>query len=495
MARWDFAFPLERQRGVPLFQQIARAIESDIRRGRLRPGDPLPGSRTLARALGVQRLTVVSAFDDLVAEGWLVSHPARGTFVSADLPDPKPRRFAPQAPAGMASKVLYELLPAPRPERPHDVPRGSLLFAPARADVRLAPGDLIGRAYRRAIGKRGGALLSYANPEGHPRLRDALATMLASTRGLAATAANVCVTRGSQMALALLARAFVRPGDVVAVEALGYGPAWEAFRQAGARIVGVPLDHEGLRIDALERVIAEHHVRAIYVTPHHQFPTTVTLSAGRRLKLLELARAHRFAIIEDDYDYDFHYDGRPVLPLASVDPSGVVVYVGTLSKVLAPALRIGYVVAPTPVIERLAAHRSYIDTQGDQVLEYAIAELLEEGAIQRNIRRARREYRDRRDILVAALREQLGDHVTFDVPAGGIALWVKARAGIDVDAWARAAKDRGAVIVTAAAYTLDGRAQPFIRLGFASLNGKELQEGVRRMAAALSHRNVTSSRA
>jgi GntR family transcriptional regulator/MocR family aminotransferase len=486
MARWDFAFPLDRQRGVPLFQQIARAIESDIRRGRLRPGDPLPGTRTLAQALGVQRLTVVSAFDDLVAEGWLVTHPARGTFVSNELPDPKPRRFAPQrAPAGLAARVHYDLLPAPKPERPYDVPRGSILFAPSRADVRLAPGDLIGRAYRRAIGLRGGALLSYANPEGHPRLRTALATMLASTRGLAATADNVCVTRGSQMALALLARAMIRPGDVVVVEQLGYGPAWEAFRQAGAKIIGVPLDDDGLKIDALERVLAEHAVRALYVTPHHQFPTTVTLSAGRRLKLLDLAHRHRFAIIEDDYDYDFHYDGRPVLPLASFDPAGVVVYIGTLSKVLAPALRIGYVVAPAPLIERLAAHRSYIDTQGDQVLEYAIAELFEDGAIQRYIRRVRREYRERRDTLVAALREQLGEHVTFDVPAGGIALWVKARKGLDVDAWARAARERGAIVVTAADYTLDGRAQPFLRLGFASLNAKEIVEGVRRLVSAL----------
>ena len=486
MARWEFAFALERQRGVPLFQQIARAIESDIRRGRLRPGDPLPGTRTLANALGVQRLTVVSAFDDLVAEGWLVTHRARGTFVSADLPDPKPRRFAAQkSPAEMANRVAYDLLPAPKPELPHHVPRGSLLFSPARSDVRLAPGDLIGRAYRRAIGKRGGALLQYANPEGHPRLRDALATMLASTRGLAATAANVCVTRGSQMALSLLARAIIRPGDVVVVEQLGYGPAWEAFRQAGAKIVGVPVDHDGINVDALERVIAEHEVRAVYVTPHHQFPTTVTMSAGRRLRLLEIARAHRIAIIEDDYDYDFHYDGRPVLPIASVDPAGVVIYVGTLSKVLAPALRVGYVVAPTPLIERLAAHRSYVDTQGDQVLEYALAELFEEGAIQRYIRRVRREYRERRDTLVDALRTQLSGNVTFDVPAGGIALWMKARKGLDVDIWARAAMDHGAIFVTAASYTLDGRPQPFIRLGFASLNGKELQEGVRRMVAAL----------
>ena len=488
MPRWDFALPLTRTPGTPLYSQIARAIEADIRRGRLRPGDPLPGSRTLARALGVQRLTVVSAFDDLVAEGWLITHRARGTFVSKDLPDPKPRRFAPNgqsSPTSLAARVSYDLLPAPRPELPHDVPRGALLFAPCRPDVRLAPGDLIGRAYRRAIGKRGGALLSYAHPEGHPRLRDALATMLAHTRGLAATAANVCVTRGSQMALTLLARAMIRPGDVVAVEQLGYSPAWDAFRQAGAKIVGVPVDDDGLRIDALERVIAEHNVRALYVTPHHQFPTTVTLSAGRRLKLVELARAHRFAIIEDDYDHEFHYDGRPVLPIASVDPAGVVAYLGTLSKVLAPALRIGYVVAPAPLIERIAAHRSLIDTQGDQILDYAIAELIEEGAIQRHIRRMRREYGERRNTLVDALHEHLGEHVTFDVPAGGIALWVKANKGIEVDAWARSARKQGVVIITGASYTLDGRPMPFLRLGFAPLNSKEIREGVRRMAAAL----------
>jgi len=492
VARWEFAFPLERRAGVPLITQIARAIESDIRRGRLRPGDPLPGTRTLARALGVQRLTLVSAFDDLVAEGWLVTHRARGTFVSNDLPDPKPRRFAPQrSPATLSPRVGFDLLSAPNTERPHDVPHGSLLFAPARVDVRLAPGDLIGRAYRRAIGARGGSLLSYANPEGHPKLREALATMLAHTRGIAATASNIIVTRGSQMALALLARALINPGDVIAVEQLGYGPAWEAFRQAGAKIVGVPLDSDGLRIDALERVIAEHGVRALYVTPHHQFPTTVTLSAGRRLKLLELARTHRFAIIEDDYDHDFHYDGRPVLPLASADPAGVVAYIGTLSKVVAPGLRIGYVAAPTPLIERLAAHRSYIDTQGDQVLELALAELLEEGSIQRHIRRVRREYRDRRDALVAVLLAELGDQLAFEVPAGGIALWVRARKGLDVDAWARSARTKGAVIVTAAAYTLDGRPQPYVRLGFASLDASELREGVRRLAASIPRRTAT----
>jgi GntR family transcriptional regulator/MocR family aminotransferase len=490
MARWEFAFPLERQTGVPLVQQIARAIAADVRRGRLRPGDPLPGTRTLARALGVQRLTVVAAFDELIAEGWLVTRPARGTFVSSDLPDPKPRRFAPRrtAASGMAPRTGYELHAAPEPELPYHVPRGSLLFAPSRPDVRLVPRDLIGRAYRRAMGRGGGALLSYAAPHGHPRLRAALATMLASTRGLAATADTICITRGSQMAIALLARTLLRPGDLVAVEQLGYRPAWEPFRLAGAEVIGIPVDANGLEIDALERALADHPIRALYVTPHHQFPTTVTLAAGRRIRLLDLARTHRFAIIEDDYDHEFHYDGRPVLPLASADPAGVVAYIGTLSKVLAPALRVGYIVAPAPLIEQVAAHRSHIDTQGDQVLDVALADLLEDGAIQRHIRRMRREYRARRDCLVAALREHLGDHVAFDVPAGGIALWVKARRGVDVDEWAEAASARGATIVTAAAYTLDGRPRPFVRLGFASLTPAELREGVRRLAAALPRR-------
>jgi GntR family transcriptional regulator/MocR family aminotransferase len=485
MGSWEISFALQRRPGVTLAAQIAHAITADIRRGRLRPGDRLPGTRTLARALGVQRLTVVAAFDDLVAEGWIVSRQARGAFVSMELPDPAPRRFTTSEPlVAMADRPAYELAPAPEPERLYPVGPGELLFAPSRPDVRLVPSAIIGRALRRALTRSPAPLLSYGPSEGHPRLRAAIAAMVASTRGIAATSANVCITRGSQMALALLSRSLLRPGDAVAVEDLGYPSAWEIFRQAGATVIGIPVDGGGLRVDVLERRIDEHPIRAVYVTPHHQFPTTVTLTAGRRLKLLELARTRRFAVIEDDYDHEFHYDGRPVLPLASVDRFGVVAYVGTFSKVLAPALRLGYVVSPVPLVERLAAHRSLIDTQGDQVLEYAVAELLEEGEIQRHVRRARREYQVRREALIAALRSMLGESVTFEVPPGGIALWVTVREGLDVDRWAAAAKGRGALVVTGAAYALDHRPRPCMRLGFASLDVRELKEAVRRLAAA-----------
>jgi GntR family transcriptional regulator/MocR family aminotransferase len=487
MARWEFSIELDRGAAVPLYRQITAAITADIRRGRLRPGDALPGTRTLARTLGVQRMTVVAAFDDLVAEGWVVMLPARGAIVSPELPDP-PRgnaRNKVAAVAGIPERTLFDLVAAPPGEMPYDVPAGALLFAPNRPDVRLIPRDLIGRAYRRAIRQGGDQLLGYGRPQGHERLRIAIAAMLSATRGIAASADEVCITRGSQMGLMLCARAILRPGDVVAVEELGYRPALEVFRAQGAKVVPIPVDAEGMQIDALESLVSKGGIRAVHITPHHQFPTTVPLSAPRRLRLLELARQQRFAVIEEDYDNEFHYDGAPVLPLASADRWGVVAYVGTFSKVLAPALRIGYVVAPRTLVQNLAAQRLYIDVQGDRVLEFALAELIEEGEVQRHIRRMRREYGARREVLVEALRRRLPSALTFSVPAGGIGLWVRAEEGVDIDVWAERARERGALMITARHFSVDGRPRPFARLGFASLNQAELKEGVRRLAQAL----------
>jgi GntR family transcriptional regulator/MocR family aminotransferase len=486
MARWEFVLRVDREKGVPLFQQIARAIADEISRGRLRPGDRLPGTRTLARSLGVQRLTVVSAMDELAADGWIMTRPARGTFVSPALPDPRPRPLSSRvvARAGVPGRVPFALPPAPPGEMPYPVPPRALFLAPGRPDVRLIPHDVIGRAYRRAIRHEGAILLGYGRPQGHERLRGAIAQMLSTTRGIVAGADDVCITRGSQMAIALLARALLRPGDVVAVEELTHPPALEVFRQQGAEVAAIPLDDDGLRVDRLRAVADGGRLRALYTTPHHQFPTTVTLAAARRLQILELARTRGFAVFEEDYDHEFHYEGHPVLPLASVDRWGVVAYVGTFSKVLAPGLRIGYVVAPPPLLRSVAAHRLHIDVQGDRVLEYALAGLIEEGEVQRHVRRVRREYAARREVLVEALRRWLPHTLSFRVPAGGIALWARAADGIDLEAWAERARARGVVMATAATFAVDRRPRPFVRLGFASLDRRELVEAVRRLAAA-----------
>jgi GntR family transcriptional regulator/MocR family aminotransferase len=286
------------------------------------------------------------------------------------------------------------------------------------------------------------------------------------------------------MALTLAARALVRPGDVVAVEQFGYRPAWEAFRSAGATVVPVAIDRDGIDVDALKRLTSRTALRAVYVTPHHQYPTTVTLKAARRLALLALASAERIAIIEDDYDHEFHYDGRPVLPLASADHAGLVVYIGTLSKILAPGLRIGYIVAPPAVLRSVGSIRSLLDIQGDLATEAAIATLMDDGELQRHVARVRRVYANRREILANSLRRTFGEGFEFTLAGGGMALWVRVRMSVDVDVWARRSVERGVSWYTGRRYAFDGQPKPFARFSFAWLNERELPEAVKRMAAA-----------
>jgi GntR family transcriptional regulator / MocR family aminotransferase len=470
----------------PLFERVGAALVAAIRSGRLRPGDRLPSTRGLARSLGVHRNTAVAAYAELVAQGWIAGARGRGTFVSEALPEAALRSFAPPGGAREPGRIGYALAPgpsrAPAPVWPG--PPRLLSLSGGVPDLREVPTAELARAYRRALRQRVPPL-DYGYERGHPALRAQVAAMLSALRGLAVTADDVFITRGSQLALYLTARALVRPGDAVAVESLGYGPAWEAFRAAGARLVPVPVDRRGLRVDRLAELAQRVKLRAVYVTPHHHYPTLAVLSAERRLALLELARRHRFAVVEDDYDHEMHYEGRPLLPLASADTAGVVVYVGTLSKILAPGVRIGYAVAPAPLLDRFAALRRSIDREGDPAVERAVAELLEDGVIERHARRVRRLYRVRRDALADALRRELADEVRFAVPSGGMALWVTTAPGLDVDAWATRAAQRGVHFATARAFAFDGRPRGAARLGYAYLREEELREAVRRIRAAL----------
>jgi GntR family transcriptional regulator/MocR family aminotransferase len=482
VARWELALKLERSSG-PLPRQIARAITAEIERGRLKPGQRLPGSRTLAESLGVHRQTVVVALEELAAEGWVSTRQASGTFVARRLPEPS-RRSLPPSRAEMPPRFAIPVAPAPVPELPTIVPAGAILMSGTRPDVRLLPADSIGRAYRRVLQTYGPRLLTYSGPAGHPRLRRGLAEMLSATRGLAVDPETILITRGSQMALALTARALVRPGDVVAVEHPGYRPAWEAFRLAGARIVPVPVDAEGLDVEALRRLVAKQRLRALYVTPHHQFPTTVTLTPARRGELLRLAEQEGFAVIEDDYDHEFHYGGPPVLPLASADTTGTVIYVGTLSKVIAPGLRLGFVVAPADLIASLAAYRTFLDLEGDAALECALAELLSDGLIQRHVRKVRRLYQKRRDTLALALRREVKEQISFVTPTGGTAIWVTAQNAATMDRWGRRAQAHGVHFDYGSSFTLGARRSAGARLGFACLTESEIATAVERLASA-----------
>lgn len=491
----EIAFVADEAATIPVFAQLARTVVNEILRGRLAPGQRLPSSRRLAAQWAVHRNTVLSALDELAAEGWVETRAGAGCWVSTTLPERPPPRGGARggAPAsGFASgpgfamgEPLWQALATMPPSRP-----GAYFMAGGQPDLRLLPREMLSRAWRRAVRDAGSKVLSYGDPRGALRLRRAVASWCAARRDLAVGAREVMITRGSQGALDLLSRAFLRPGEHVAVEALGYGPAWVSLRAAGATLWPVAVDDQGLDVEALEALARKRTLRAVYVTPHHQYPTMVTLSASRRLRLLDLARRYGLLVIEDDYDHEFHHEGRAVMPLASADAHGHVVYVGTFSKIVAPGLRVGFVVAPEPVIARLAQWRRAVDRQGDLTVETALAELLEEGALQAHARRMQKVYGQRRTALRDALGAHLAGVVEAHPTAGGMALWAEVSPKYDVERWSAASAEAGVIFATARRFAFDQRPRPFVRLGFAPLDPGELVACVKTMKRCLNEARV-----
>ncbi len=463
MARVSLSLDIDRTPRGPLFLAIAEAITRDITRGRLTPGARLPGTRALARELGVHRNTVDAAYQELLTQGWLHSEPARGTFVAKDLPQ------------GMVVSPVVPVREESAEVRP------ALAFTDGAPDPRLVPNKALARGFRRALlspAFRAGA--DYGDARGTLALRQALAAYLASDRGVVADPARMLIARGSQMALFLAAKAAIEPGQVIAVEEPGYPLAWEAFRAAGAGIHGVPVDAGGLSVSALEAaLVSDPRIAAVYVTPHHQYPTTVTMGAARRLQLLELAQRHGITLIEDDYDHEYRFEGRPVLPLATRAPAELpLIYVGSLSKLLSPGIRLGYAVAPEPLLTRMATARAAIDRQGDAALEAALAELIREGELGRHARKARRVYRIRRDLLAAALSQELGMRAAFDLPAGGLALWLRSESA-KAEVWAEYAGRAGLTLLPGTRFALQAPAPQAFRLGYAALDEAQILRAVR----------------
>lgn len=457
-----------------VFLELAAAIVAEIERGRLKPGDPLPGTRALAKSLGLNRNTVDASYHELLMQGWLAAEPSRGTFVAHDLPDLK------------ADAVLHRrVVPV---EAKAAMPAPMFVLCDGSPDPRLLPAADLARAFRRSLAAPTFlAAGSYGDVRGNLALRQALAGYLGDERGLVVSAEEVLVTRGSQMALFLAAVAALEPGQTIAVEAPGYPLAWAAFRAAGARIVGIPVDGGGLDVERLAAVASrEPGLKAVYVTPHHQYPTTVTLGAGRRLKLMEIARRHGLTIIEDDYDHDYRFDGRPVLPLAArAEQELPVVYVGSLSKLLAPGIRVGYAVAGRDLLQRMADRREAIDRQGDQPLEQALAALIEDGTMRRHARKARRIYAERRACLAGLLTETFGNSMSFTLPAGGLALWLRLERGLNAESWAGRAAALGLSVMPGIRFSLDAANPPeAFRAGFGSLNNGELRRAVGLLAKA-----------
>lgn len=483
---WELNITLSPNSGVAIYMQIVQKIIEEIKIGRLTPSTAMPGSRELAASLKVNRKTVILAYEELIAQGWLSAENRRGTFVSANLPKFKSLEHLPihhfETNLATLSSVYTQ---QPVRQNAQALSSNTINFNDGIPDARLIPFEVLSRAFRHAlVGTSRVNCLGYDSPRGMLPLRQSIATMLNIERGLHVDVDNICIVRGSQMGIFLAARILVRPNDIVVLERLTYPPARDAFKSCGAKIMSVGVDEYGLKVDELEVLCKKQAIRAVYVTPQHQFPTTVMMTAERRLKLLMLAEQYDFVIIEDDYDHEFHFVHHPALPLASTDSSGRVVYVGSMSKVLAPGLRIGYLVASPAFIDRCATEIMLIDRQGNSVTELVVSELIDTGEVKRHIRRTFKIYHERRNLLEQLLLDELSEFVNFDMPQGGLAFWLRFNQNISVENLVACAAKERVQILPGSLFTEDGSVIHAIRMGFGSLNNAELTQGIKRLKMA-----------
>jgi len=462
----------------PLAAQLFQQLREAILDGRLRAADPLPATRELAARLAVARNTVTGAYQRLVAEGYAEGRVGSGTYVAvngarAALPRrappgvlrPAPRWGAPPPPAGPAPAAV----------------RGwSCDFRLGLPDAAHFPWDEWRRLLARQVRAGNPALSGAGDPAGLAAARAAIARHAGLARGVRAGPEDVLVTTGAQQGIDLVGRLLVGPGTIVAVEDPGYPQARRSFEALGARVVPVPIDAEGLVVAALPR-----EARLVYVTPSHQFPLGTPMSLARRLALLAWAEARGAAVLEDDYDSEFRYDGRPLEPLQRLDRAGRVVYVGTFSKVLLPMVRLGFLVAPASLLPGLVAARRVADGQGSPVAEGALARLLDGGLLARHVRRMRREYGARRARLLSALARRLGEELEPIPSAAGLHLAARFRGvGTDAEAVARRAAALGVTVEALAPYAVRPH-PPGLAFGFGAVAPERIEEGVRRLACAV----------
>lgn len=478
MFPWKTVIQLDADSGAPLYLQMVNTIVREITSGRLPKGRKVPGSRAMADLLSLNRKTVVQAYDELMAQGWLEVFPSKGTFVSTKLPVIQPialnqQKISEPEELLRVKSTNFILQYENRP--PHEVEIND-----GAPDHRLAPVDWIYKECRSLLrtsyGKRH---LRYSHVLGDENLREVLSKYLSDTRGMSINKENVLITRGSQMGLYIILNILLDKGDAVVVGDTSYDAADWTVLQYGGTLTRVEVDEYGLNIEKLEAVLKAKDIKAVYITPHHHFPTTVTLSTERRIQLLDLALKYNFAIIEDDYDYDFHYSSSPLLPLASLNHHEHVIYIGSFSKIFAPALRIGYVVASARIINELGKIRRIIDRQGDPVLEHVMSLAIETGELQRHLKKTLKIYQSRRDLFCHLLAKHFSEIVTFKAPEGGMAIWTRFDQKISVGSYFPELLKKGLFMNIDKVYVRELNA---LRLGFASVNEKEITEAMAIMA-------------
>lgn len=513
---------IDRESNLPIYLQITKQIRQSILDGDLQPGDRLTPERRLAALLGVNRTTIVNAYRELAADGLVAGQVGRGTIVTYRPPESTPTPAAgswpqlshyPSDPGYGNGRDRSRPSPLPWPQllsSTTDIRIDPLLHdantVSARPDVirfttgipspDLYPIETISELLNEALVESGQTLLQHTPTEGFPPLRDALADWMAATARDCGVEVNfdpdqVVVVAGSQQGLYLIARALIEPGDLVAVESPTYLGAAQVFRAAGARLLPIPIDQDGMNVDLLQELLPRRRPKLIYTLPTFQNPSGAVLSMDRRLRLLDLAARYQIPVIEDDPYGALRYDGQQLPTLATIDAAAGrqnVIYLSTVSKMLFPGFRLGWATGPKPVVERLTLVKQIVDLDTNALAQWAVWAFFERGLLRDHLELLRQEYPLRRDLMLNALERYGGGLITADRPSGGIYIWARIHENLRVRDLLPEAAREGVAFAPGESFYVDetsGRGRSTIRLNFTLPDEGEIIEGVRRLTTAL----------
>ncbi len=484
--------PLDRGCDTPLYQQIMTFLRTGIQTGGLSAETRLPSTRQLARDIGVNRITVDTAYAELEADGLVYTRVGSGTYVLPYHPlQPLPKE-APGAPWPLWQQEIQARNEQHSKVSPDELLRvraagqsHPLSFAGGIGDSRLFPVQDFRKVIQAVFRRDGTDALEYGEKNGYGPLRETIAHVLAS-QGLQTHADNILITAGSQQAIALIGQTLLRPGDTILVESPTYASALDLFRTQGLKIVGIPLDQHGMLTDRLEKLLQQHHPKLIYTIPNFQNPTGACLSLQRRHTLLALADRYNVPILEDDFVGDLRYDGRALPSLKALDPGGRVIYVSTFSKMLMPGLRVGFLAAEGPVYTSLVECKRVNDLTTSNLYQRAVEAYVTVGRYEAHLRQSCHIYRKRRDVMLQAIDRYLPEGTAVTPPQGGLFVWVRLPAGISTSTLLPLACDEGVSFSPGSMFFPDpAEGEDCMRLNFVTQLQEDIEEGMRRLARAI----------
>ncbi|MBN1311724.1 MAG: PLP-dependent aminotransferase family protein [Anaerolineae bacterium] len=489
--------PLNRHSDTPLYRQIESFLRQGILSGSLSPETRLPASRQLAQDLGVNRITVANAYAELEADGLIASRVGDGTYVLPPYPLPTVTHKGDGKSWPLWQRDLEaQNEEATKPE-PDEMLRAAghptpISFAVGTGDSHLFPVDDLRRVMQNILRHDGTAALEYGEPNGYGPLRSTIAYILAS-QGLQTHADNILITSGSQQALALVSQFLLKPDDVILVESPTYSEALSLFRGLRLKVVGVPIDEDGMQVDRLEKLLQQHHPKLIYTIPNFHNPTGVCLSGQRRRQLLALADRYNVPILEDDFVGDLRYDGRAQPALKSLDPGGRVIYVSTFSKMLTPGLRAGFLVAEGPVYDSLVEFKRTYDLATSSVIQRALEAYVTVGRYQTHLRRSCQVYRKRRDAMLLAIHRHLPAGVQVIPPQGGLFIWLTLPDNLSADDLLPLACREGVAFAPGRNFFPEPSSNTSgMRLSFVTQPPERIEKGIERLGKAIRRLSVMS---